>query len=264
MNSVEPTGPPVIPRVNVLGVAISSINLQQATAAIDDALRHRRKGYICCTGVHGVMEAQTDVELKRTLNRSFLNTPDGMPMVWMNRWHGESHVSRVYGPDLMCEVSRLSAERGYRQFYYGGSDGVAEAMRAAMTARFPKLEIVGTFEPPFRPLTPEEELQLREQVRECRPDIMWIGLGTPKQDRFMAEHLPKLDVTLMAGVGAAFNFLCGRVPQAPRWMQRSGLEWFYRFVHEPRVRGRYFSIVPRFILASLAQNLKAKKYEIVQ
>ncbi len=264
MSSVESTGAPVIPRVNVLGVGISSINLEQATVAIDDALRHRRKGYICCTGVHGVMEAQTDVELKRTLNRSFLNTPDGMPMVWMNRWHGESHVSRVYGPDLMCEVSRLSAERGHRQFYYGGSDDAAEAMRVAMKARFPKLEIVGTFQPPFRALTPEEEVELANQVRACRPDIMWVGLGSPKQDRFMAEYLPKLDVTLMVGVGAAFNFLSGRVPQAPRWMQRSGLEWFYRFVREPRTRGRYFSIVPRFILASLAQNLRAKKYEVVK
>jgi N-acetylglucosaminyldiphosphoundecaprenol N-acetyl-beta-D-mannosaminyltransferase len=264
VSSGETTAAPAIPRINVLGVGVSAINLARATAAVDDALRRRRKGYICFAGVHPVMEAQDDLELKRIYNRSFLTTPDGMPMVWLNRWHGESHVSRVYGPDLMLEVFQLSEHRGYRQFFYGGNDGVAEAMRVEMKRRFPKLQIVGTFEPPFRALTPEEEKQLVEEIRACRPDIMWVGLGSPKQDRFMAEYLPKLDVTLMAGVGAAFNFYTGRVPQAPRWMQRSGFEWLYRCVHEPRVRARYFSTVPRFILAALAQTLRAKKYEIMQ
>jgi N-acetylglucosaminyldiphosphoundecaprenol N-acetyl-beta-D-mannosaminyltransferase len=263
VNSAESTDKSTIPRVNVLGVGVSAINLEQATAAVDGALQHRRKGYICFAGVHPVMEAQADLELKRIYNRSFLTTPDGMPMVWLNRWHGKSHVSRVYGPDLMREVFQLSVKRGYRQFFYGGSDGAAEAMCVTMKERFPGLEIVGTYEPPFRPLDAEEERQLSDFIRECRPDIMWVGLGSPKQDRFMSDYLPKLDVTLMAGVGAAFNFFTGRVPQAPRWMQRSGLEWFYRCVHEPRVRARYFSTVPRFVLASLAQNLRAKKYEIV-
>ena len=263
MSWVESTDKSTIPRVNVLGVGVSAINLEQATAAIDDALQHRRKGYICFAGVHPVMEAQADLELKRIYNRSLLTTPDGMPMVWLNRWHGKSHVSRVYGPDLMREVFQLSMKRGYRHFFYGGSDGAAEAMRVTMKERFPGLEIVGTYEPPFRPLNAEEERQLSDLIRECRPDIMWVGLGSPKQDRFMADYLSKFDVTLMAGVGAAFNFFTGRVPQAPRWMQRSGLEWFYRCVHEPRVRARYFSTVPRFVLASLAQNLRAKKYEIV-
>jgi N-acetylglucosaminyldiphosphoundecaprenol N-acetyl-beta-D-mannosaminyltransferase len=248
-----------IPRANVLGVGVSSINLTQAVSAIDEALRIRQKGYICFAGVHPVMEAQADAELKRIYNRSFLTTPDGMPMVWLNRWQGARHVSRVYGPDLMLETFRLSEARGWRHFFYGGSEGVAEAMRAEMTKRFPKLQVAGTFEPPFRALTSAEETQLAEQVRSCRPDIMWVGLGSPKQDRFMAAMLPKLDVTLMAGVGAAFNFFTGRVPQAPLWMQRSGLEWFYRCLHEPRVRGRYFSTVPRFIFAVLAQQCGMKK-----
>jgi N-acetylglucosaminyldiphosphoundecaprenol N-acetyl-beta-D-mannosaminyltransferase len=256
------SGEASIPRVNVLGVGISSIDLPQAVAAIDAALRDRRKGYICFAGVHPVMEAQADAGLKRIYNRSFLTTPDGMPMVWLNRWHGARHVSRVYGPDLMLEIFRASEDRGWRHFFYGGSDGVAEAMRAEMTKRFPKLEVAGTFEPPFRALTRDEEATLADQVRTSRPDIMWVGLGSPKQDRFMAEYLPKLDVTLMAGVGAAFNFFTGRVPQAPRWMQRSGLEWFYRCLHEPRVRQRYFSTVPRFMIAALAQNIGIKKYEL--
>ena len=258
MSSSEPT----IPRTNVLGVGVSAINLSQATAAIDRALQEQRKGYICFAGVHPVMEAQADLELKRIYNRSFLTTPDGMPMVWLSRWHKARHVSRVYGPDLMLEVCRFSEQRGYRNFFYGGSGGVAEAMQAEMTKRFPKLQVVGTFEPPFRALNATEEELLAKQVRACQPDIMWVGLGSPKQDRFMAEYLPKLNVTLMAGVGAAFNFFTGRVPQAPRWMQRSGLEWFYRCLHEPRVRARYFSTVPRFALASLAQSVGAKHYEL--
>jgi N-acetylglucosaminyldiphosphoundecaprenol N-acetyl-beta-D-mannosaminyltransferase len=253
-----------IPRINVLGVGVSAINLPQATAAIDEALQHRRKGYICFAGVHPVMEANADVGLKRIYNRAFLTTPDGMPMVWLSRWHGARHVSRVYGPDLMIEVFQLSVQRGYRHFFYGGSEGVAEAMRSQMERRFPGLQVTGTFEPPFRELTSAEERQLAEHVRACKPDIMWVGLGSPKQDRFMAEWLPKLDVTLMAGVGAAFNFYTGRVPQAPRWMQRSGLEWLYRCIHEPRVRARYLSTVPRFIVASLGQAAGMRRYELAQ
>jgi N-acetylglucosaminyldiphosphoundecaprenol N-acetyl-beta-D-mannosaminyltransferase len=254
---------PAIPRANVLGVGVSSINLEEAVAASDAALQAGRKGYICFAGVHPVMEAQADAELKRIYNRSFLTTPDGMPMVWLNRWHGARHVSRVYGPDYLLEMCRLSETRGYRHYFYGGSDGVAEAMRAEMLRRFPRLQIVGTHEPPFRALTLEEEQRLIGDIRAARPDMIWVGLGSPKQDRFMAEMLPKLDVTLMAGVGAAFNFFTGRVPQAPRWMQRSGLEWFYRCVHEPRVRGRYFSTVPRFMLAALGQISGLQKHEVV-
>lgn len=251
-----------IARVNVLGVGISALNLPLAAQAVDDALREKRKGYICVTGVHGVMESQQDAELKRIHNRSFLTTPDGMPMVWMGRRQGVAHMGRVYGPDLMLEVFRLSEQRGYKQFLYGGNNGVAEAMRAEMARQFPKLPVVGTYEPPFRPLTADEERNLIAQVAAAKPDIMWIGLSTPKQERFMAQYLPKLDVTLMAGVGAAFNFFTKRVPQAPRWMQRSGLEWFYRFINEPRVRRRYLSIVPRFTLAALAQQSGLKKHEL--
>lgn len=251
-----------IPRVNVLGVGVSAINLPRAVAAIDAALRERRRGYICVTGVHGVMEAQRDPELKRLHNNSFLTTPDGMPMVWLGRLRGRREMARVYGPDLMLEVLKLSATRGHRHFFYGGSDGVAEELRRKITERLPGLQVVGTYEPPFRPLNADEERALRDQIAQCRPDFMWVGISTPKQERFMAEYLPKLDVTLMAGVGAAFNFHCGRVRQAPRWMQRSGLEWFYRFVTEPRLRGRYLSIVPRFLCAALAQNLGLRRYEM--
>ena len=248
-------------RVNVLGVGISVLNLRTALAAIADAVRARRKGYICVTGVHGVMEAQDDAGFKQILNGASLCTPDGMPMVWAGKLAGHREMRRVYGPDLMLEVCAWSETSGCRHFFYGGADGVAELLAQRLRAKFPKLEVVGIFTPPFRALNAVEEKKLAEQIRAARPDILWVGLSTPKQEKFMAEFLPKLDVTLMIGVGAAFDFHSGRVRQAPRWMQRSGLEWFYRLGCEPRrLARRYFRNTPLFVLKFFGQLTGLKKY----
>ena len=250
-------------RVNVLGVGISALNLQSALAEIADAIRARRKGYICVTGVHGVMEAQSDDAFRRILNNAFLCTPDGMPMVWVGKANGQSQMSRVYGPDLMLDICAWSESNPCRHFFFGGAPGVAELLGEKLKARFPKMEIVGTYTPPFRRLTPDEEKTLHEKVRETRPDIFWVGLSTPKQEKFMAEYLPKLDATLMVGVGAAFDFLSGSVKQAPRWMQRSGLEWFYRLCSEPRrLAGRYFKNNPIFVAKIAMQLSGLKKYTL--
>ncbi len=251
----------MIKRVNVLGVGISVLNLPIALEEIAEAIRARRKGYICITGVHGVMEAQSDEVFRAILNRAFLCTPDGMPMVWMGKIHGHSEMRRVYGPDLMLDVCGWGEKNGCRHFFYGGAPGVADMLAGKLKARFPKMEVAGTFTPPFRPLNPEEEKQLVETVRAARPDILWVGLSTPKQERFMAEFLPKLEATLMIGVGAAFDFHSGRVKQAPRWMQRSGLEWVYRLCQEPgRLAKRYFRNNPLFVLKVLGQITGVKKY----
>ena len=248
-------------RVNVLGVGISVLNLATARDAIAAAVRERRQGYICVTGVHGVMEAQADAEFKRILNGAFLCTPDGMPMVWAGKLNGHREMSRVYGPDLMLDVCAWSETSGARHFFYGGAGGVAELLAQKLKQKFPRLEIVGTFSPPFRPLNAEEVDQLREQVRAAKPDIFWVGLSTPKQEKFMAEFLPKLDATLMIGVGAAFDFHSGRVRQAPRWMQRGGLEWLYRLGCEPRrLAKRYFRNNPRFVLKFFGQWTGLTKY----
>jgi len=250
-------------RVNVLGVGLSVLNLQTALNAIADAVSARRKGYICVTGVHGVMEAQDDADFKNILNHAFLCTPDGMPMVWAGKLNGYREMSRVYGPDLMLDVCAWSEQSGCKHFFYGGAEGVAELLAQKLKAKFPKLNIVGTFTPPFRALNPAEEKQLAEQIRAVQPDILWVGLSTPKQEKFMAEYLPKLDVTLMVGVGAAFDFHSGRIKQAPRWMQRSGLEWFYRLCSEPRrLAKRYCRNNPLFVLKFSAQLLKLKKYPL--
>ena len=250
-------------RVNILGVGISVLNLPGALEEIAGALQARRKGYICVTGVHGVMEAQTDENFRRILNGAFLCTPDGMPMVWLGKMRGHSEMRRVYGPDLMLEVCAWSEKNPCRHFFFGGTPGVAESLAEKLKARFPKMEIAGTFTPPFRALNAEEEKNLREIVRAAQPDIFWVGLSTPKQEKFMAEFLPKLDTTLMIGVGAAFDFHSGRVKQAPRWMQRSGLEWFYRLCLEPRrLAKRYFRNNPLFLLKFFCQLTGLKKYPL--
>jgi N-acetylglucosaminyldiphosphoundecaprenol N-acetyl-beta-D-mannosaminyltransferase len=252
-----------IERVNVLGVGISVINLPAALTAIGDAVCTRRKGYICVTGVHGVMEAQEDAAFRRILNQAYLCTPDGMPMVWLGWLRGHREMSRVYGPDLMLEVCAGSETSGCRHFFFGGAPGVAEQLRDNLTKRFPKLQVAGCYTPPFRALNAEEQMQLQETVRASRPDILWVGLSTPKQEKFMAEFLPRLDVTLMIGVGAAFDFHSGRVKQAPRWMQRSGLEWFYRVCQEPgRLAKRYFRNNPLFVLYVAGQLSRLKKFSL--
>jgi N-acetylglucosaminyldiphosphoundecaprenol N-acetyl-beta-D-mannosaminyltransferase len=249
-------------RVNVLGVGISVLNLRTALDAIASAVRDRRKGYICVTGVHGVMEAQEDDGFKQILNGAFLCTPDGMPMVWAGKLDGHREMTRVYGPDLMLDVCAWSETSGCRHFFYGGADGVAELLAQKLKTRFPRLQVAGTFTPPFRRLNADEEQKLAEQIATSKPDILWVGLSTPKQEKFMVEFLPRLDVTLMVGVGAAFDFHSGRTRQAPRWMQRSGLEWFYRLCSEPRRLGRrYLRNNPLFVLKFFAQRTGLKKYQ---
>lgn len=250
-------------RVNVLGVGISVLNLSSALDVIAAAVRERRKGYICVTGVHGVMEAQDDPRFKEILNGAFLCTPDGMPMVWAGRLAGHAEMRRVYGPDLMLDLCAWSETSGAKHFFYGGAEGVAGLLAQKLKEKFPGLQVVGTYTPPFRALNDAEVQALQAQVAAVQPDIFWVGLSTPKQEKFMAEFLPKLECTLMLGVGAAFDFHSGRVSQAPRWMQRSGLEWFYRLCSEPRrLWRRYFRNNPLFLLKFIGQSLRLKRYPL--
>ncbi len=249
--------------MNVLGIGISILNLRTALDTIALAIRERRKGYVCVTGVHGVIEGQDDAAFKKILNEALLCTPDGTPMVWAGRLNGHREMGRVYGPDLMLEVCDWSQTSGCRHFFYGGAEGVADLLAEKLKSRFPQLAVAGTFTPPYRPLSAHEQIDLQRRISEARPDILWVGLSTPKQEKFMAEFLPQLEVTLMIGVGAAFDFHSGRVAQAPRWMQRSGLEWFYRLCREPRrLAKRYFRNNPRFVLAYFAQLSGLKKYPL--
>jgi N-acetylglucosaminyldiphosphoundecaprenol N-acetyl-beta-D-mannosaminyltransferase len=209
------------------------------------------------------MEAQDDDAFKKILNDAFLCTPDGMPMVWAGKLNGHREMSRVYGPDLMLDVCAWSETSGAKHFFYGGADGVAELLAQKLKAKFPRLNVAGTFTPPFRALNEAEVKDLQTQVAAARPDVFWVGLSTPKQEKFMVEFLPRLDATLMIGVGAAFDFHSGRVRQAPRWMQRSGLEWFYRLCCEPRrLASRYLRNNPLFILKFFGQLTGLIKYPL--
>jgi N-acetylglucosaminyldiphosphoundecaprenol N-acetyl-beta-D-mannosaminyltransferase len=251
--------------VNVLGVAVSPINMGIALERITAALEKKEKGYICATGVHGISEARIDPGFRQILNRAFLCAPDGMPLVWLGRWRGQRQMGRVYGPDLMLAVLELSEKKGWRHFLFGGGNGTVEVLQQNLLARFPRLQMAGIHEPPFRPLNASERESLRKEIRLTRPDIMWVGLSTPKQERFMAEYLAKLEVTLMFGVGAAFDFHAGRVRQAPRWMQRSGLEWLFRLGCEPRRLGkRYLKNNPLFIFRTFCQLAGLRKYPLTE
>ncbi|WP_030159065.1 WecB/TagA/CpsF family glycosyltransferase [Glycomyces sp. NRRL B-16210] len=235
-------------RVDVLGVGVSTVNqemaLDEVTRWVDESERH----YVCVTGVHGVMESQRDPELLAIHNASGLTTPDGMPMVWAGHKAGAEWMDRVYGPDLMLNVLGRAAERGWSSFLYGGKDGVPELLAEKLTARIPGLKIADTYSPPFRPLTEEEDAAIVKRINDSGAQLVWVGLSTPKQERWMAAHRDRLTAPALFGVGAAFDFHAGLVPQAPPWMQRNGLEWFYRLTKEPkRLWRRYLVNNPAYL-----------------
>ena len=253
-----------IDRVNVLGVGISVLDQDRAREFLFDTVRQGRRGYVTITNVHGVTEAQDDPVYRNILNNALLTTPDGMPMVWMGKLQGQPAIQRVYGPDLMLNLCEHSPAEGFSHFLYGGVPGVAEQLQEELTTRFPGLRVVGTYTPPFRRLNDQEISDLQQRVRYSRPDFFWVGLSTPKQERFMAQFLPLLpEAKVFLGVGAAFDFLTGRVKQAPRWMMRSGLEWFFRLTQEPRRLGRRYLVNnPRFVWRAAGQLLGWKNYEL--
>jgi N-acetylglucosaminyldiphosphoundecaprenol N-acetyl-beta-D-mannosaminyltransferase len=251
------------PRANVLGVGISALSMSEAVGAADLLLQAAGSGYVCVTGVHGVMEAQGDSRFKQVLNASFLNLPDGMPTVWVGKWQGFRGMGRVYGPDFMLELCAVSIRRGYKHFLYGGKPGVAEDLRGKLQKKFPGLQIVGTYTPPFRPLNSAEEEDLRAMLARETPDILWCGISTPKQEKFMAQYFGHLPVRLMIGVGAAFDINSGRVPDAPRFMKQMGLQWVHRMMTEPRrLARRYLTNNPRFIWLTCQQLSGLRQYEL--
>lgn len=250
-------------RANVLGIGISAIDMDDALRRSDQLLQQHGKGYICVTGVHGIMEAQRDDGLRLILNRAFLCTPDGMPTVWVGRLQGHRNMRRVYGPDFMLALCKLSVERGYRHFLYGGNAGVADKLKQRLESMLPGLNIAGTYTPPFRRLLPSEEASLVALVAAARPDIVWVGLSTPKQERFMSEYLGKLDVSLMVGVGAAFDIHAGLVVDAPQWMKSCGLQWLYRLLKEPRrLWRRYLLNNPRFLWGIGLQLARLRRFSL--
>jgi N-acetylglucosaminyldiphosphoundecaprenol N-acetyl-beta-D-mannosaminyltransferase len=235
--------------------------MESAFTCIDGWIRRRDRQYVCLATVHGVMECQRDPSLRSIFNASGLTTPDGMPLVWLGWLRGLRHVRRVYGPDLMLAVCGRSVRRGYRHYFYGGAPGVAERLAARLRERFPELRIAGTYTPPFRAMTADEDAEAVREINRAGPDIVWVGLGSPKQDRWMAAHVGRLTASVLIGVGAAFDFHAARKRQAPRWIQRGGLEWLFRLGQEPRrLWRRYLIDNPLFLALVFLQATGAKRY----
>ena len=245
---------------NILGVLVSPIAMDDALQAIEGWVADRTSTYVTVTPAHAIMDAYRDPELRRIFNASGLTTPDGMAIVWLLLLRGYRNVERVYGPALMLAICHDGLEKGYRHYLFGGESGVADALRRRLEERFPGLEIVGTWSPPFGPISEQEDRAAVELINAARPDIVWVGLGTPKQERWMAAHLGRLTAPVMIGVGAAFDFLSGRKPQAPRWMQRIGMEWFFRLATEPRRLWPRYRQYPWFVLLALAQLTGLRRF----
>jgi N-acetylglucosaminyldiphosphoundecaprenol N-acetyl-beta-D-mannosaminyltransferase len=236
------------PLVSILGVRVDAISMERALDRVEGALHSREKGYVCVTGVHGIMEAQSDATLKRIINASTLTVPDGRPTVWVGWLHGLFEMRQVTGPDLMLKICELSAGKGYTHFFYGGNPGVADDLKNTLTRRLPGLKVVGCDCPPFRPLSAAEEGALLHRVSELKPDFFWVGLSTPKQEKFMDQYLPRLETRLMLGVGAAFDIHTGRIKDAPYWMKLGGVQWLHRLCQDPkRLWKRYLINNPKFL-----------------
>jgi len=248
-------------RFNVLGVGISSINMNLALSVIDGWITRHESKYVTITGVHGVMESQTDEDIRKIHNQAGMVTPDGMPLVWLGRFNKHKNVNRVYGPDLMHEICEKYTAKGYRHYLYGGNEGVPELLKSKLEEKFPGIKIVGTFSPPFRALSDEEDEKIIKMINNAKPDIVWVGLSTPKQERWMAKHVGRLEAPVLIGVGAAFDFHAGLKKQAPLWMQKSGFEWLFRLSTEPqRLWRRYLRNNPLFVFLIIRQIFGLKRY----
>ena len=247
-------------RFNIMGVGISVLNMDKTLEIIHGWKADRKAEYIICRDVHGLILCQKDKELRRIHHDAGLVTPDGMPLVWLLRKTFSACVSRVYGPDLMAA---LASKMGYRHFFYGGAPGIPEQLVYILKNKYPGINVAGAYSPPFRPLSPEEDEEESKLIQDSEPDIVWVGLGTPKQERWMASHVNRLNGAILIGVGAAFDFHAGTIKQAPIGIQRSGFEWLYRLIVEPkRLWRRYFTVIPLFVLHATLQATGLKKYPI--
>ena len=251
-----------VPRVNILGVEVSAVNMAQAIGAISQWIDRNEPHYVCVTPAHGVMEGRNDPELRRVFKESGLTTPDGMSIVWLLHWYGQKHVTRVYGPDLMLSLCKYGLSRGWKHYFYGGASGVPEKLVDNLLKLFPNLQVAGVHSPPFRELTLEEDENITNQIQAKKPEIVWVGISTPKQERWMSQHVNTLKVPVLIGVGAAFDFLSGAKTQAPKWVQRFGMEWLFRLATEPRRLWRRYIHYPAFVFLAISQRLGFKRYHV--
>ena len=250
------------PRGSLWGVRVSAFDLPTAVEEMQAAIRAGRRAYACTCPVYTLMQGYERPEVRAALNGADWVTPDGMPVVWALRRRGARAAGRVYGPDLLAALSAATAASGAAHYYLGGAPGVAEVLAAELGRRYPGLRVAGTAAPPFRELTAAEEAVPVEQINASGAAVVWVGLGSPKQDLWMARFRPRLHAPLLVGVGAAFDFFTGRQRQAPRWMQRSGLEWLFRLASQPgRLWRRYLLYNPKFLWQISLQLAGLRRYD---
>ena len=248
-------------KYHILDTPISAVNLDLAAQIIDEWIQQRQRRYVCIAPVSTVISYQDDPEYRRVIDAADMVTPDGMPVVWLGRAQGYRQVSRTYGPDLLPLLCERGQTRGYRHYFYGGSESTCQRLESNLRHRYPGIRIAGMHSPPFRTLSPGEHQVDLERINAAQADILWVGLGSPKQDFWVAQNRDKLNTPVLIAVGAAFDFQAGTKQQAPAWIRHSGLEWLFRLCHEPRrLWRRYLIGNPRFIFL-LAKHCLMNKRE---
>ena len=241
--------------INLLGVHVSQVNPVMAVQQIFDWVRQKQRTYVCVAPVATLVDARRDSRYAEAVNAAGMVTPDGMPVVWLARARGCKDIMRTYGPDLMLEVCHHGQDFGLRHFFYGGTQGTLQLLEQKLREAYPQIVVVGTYAPPFKNEVWQEEADVIDRINKAAPDIIWVGLGSPKQDFWMQMHRPLLDAPVIVGAGAAFDFCSGVKPQAPRWMQSNGLEWFFRLCCEPGRLWKRYLIGNSLFLIYLVQDL---------
>ncbi len=240
---------------NILDVAVSSITYPQVLHRITQWIEKKQCHYICVAAVHLIMECQKDHALRNGVNQASIVTPDGVPLVWLSKLYGNHAVERVYGPTLMTKICELAEKNEHRIFLLGGSKGQSGQAVKNLHRQFPQLDITGNIDTPHRPPTPAQTKTIIHTINAGKADIVFVGLGCPLQERWIIENRPYLNAAVLIGVGAAFDFISGKVPQAPQWMQQHGLEWLFRLIQEPRRLAHRYLIIQSIFVIKICRQL---------
>lgn len=236
-----------IPVCNIMGVNIAAINMDWLLKFTDKYIKDLSGDYMCVSNVHTTVTSYEDPEYMKIQNCGIMAIPDGGPLSSVGRKRGHKNMERTTGPSYMGEILKISAEKGYRHYFYGSTPETLEKLNDVLQHDYPGIQIAGMYSPPFRPLTEEEDKMIVDRINEVNADFVWIGLGAPKQEKWMAQHQGKVK-GVMVGVGAGFDYFAGNIERAPEWMQKSNMEWFYRLIQDPkRLFSRYFHTNTKFI-----------------
>ena len=252
-----------ISSIKILGTRVDVVQISYIIQYMEECIvRNIHHNYITVANVDTIMQSKFNPQMREAVNASSLSIPDGFPLLVMQRLYGNPLEKRAYGPDLMNEFLKTAEEKGYTHFFYGSTEETLNKLNKNITVLFPQIKIAGSYAPPFRPLTREEDNKIIEMINNASPDVLWVGIGCPKQELWMYNHREQLSVPIMVGVGAAFDFIAGTKPQAPRWMRESGLEWFYRLITEPKRLWRRYLVNNSLFILYVTLELISKAFTL--